>query len=79
MANYIPRKTTCEQCGVVATMIVRTDAKEPVLCNNCKPSKLIEGAPQIRTGAPAVSKISGFGKSFEDFDRDYDRLNREGA
>jgi hypothetical protein len=79
MANYISRKMKCDSCGKEAYIIVRTDLREPCLCTSCKPSTPILGAPKIRTGAPVVSKISGFGKSFEDFDRDYDRMNREGA
>jgi hypothetical protein len=79
MAKYVWREATCDTCGKVDSIMIRTDEPEPILCFDCKPRTRIESAPLIRTGAPAVSKISGFGKSFDDFDRDYDRMRREGV
>lgn len=80
MAKYVWRDETCSKCGTLTRICVRTDVEEPIICFPCTPPKTIEGMPAIRLGwKPTVSKISGFGKSFEDFDSDYDKLSREGA
>ena len=80
MAKYSFRQEVCCNCNETKRICVRTDEVEPNVCPDCKPAFKVEGMPSVRLGwKPTVSKISGFGKSFDDFDRDYDRMSREGA
>ncbi len=80
MAKYVFRDAECSVCKQVKRACIRLDEEEPILCRDCQPVVQIEGVPNFRMGwKPTVSKISGFGKSFEDFDKDYDTMMREGA
>lgn len=80
MAKYAFRDADCTVCHQHKRSCVRLDIDEPVVCLDCTPAKPIDGNINFRLGwKPSVSKISGFGKSFDDFDRDYDRIMNEGA
>jgi len=83
MAKYAFRDVECSVCKLVKRSCVRLDAEEPIVCTDCTPLKIVAEQGQllhVRLGwKPSVSKISGFGRSFDDFDKDYDRIMREGA
>lgn len=80
MAKYVWRDEICSVCHSKKRICVRTDQPEDIICFSCTPAKPVEGMPSIRMAwKPTVSNITGFGKSYDDFDRDYDRMMREGA
>jgi hypothetical protein len=91
MPTYAGRILICSICKQPKKCLVRTDklksyeVEEPVTCSDCKEAKVLFPLGTrcnlaLRDGSkPTVSKISGFGKSFDDFDRDYDRMMGEGA
>lgn len=87
MAVYRHQLSQCSLCKQTKKILVEVNVAPEdlsIICSSCRPTTQLfppgTKLPHHRDSSrPTVSNITGFGKSFDDFDRDYDRLQREGA